>query len=249
MARGVEIRISFSEPTNTYYVPTLRERIELAAGGFGNRELSYKLGDRHGSDLLRRRAGREDRGHEWAGSLRGTSAARAARGESGVPYSAGSITKEMAITQAQYDAFREGVTDIEGKEYGHMGGAGGRYAGRYQMGPGEITETANRLGVARPDTSEFLSNKAEQEQFFENYTLDHHRQLMRNPRYAAMSKEQQLEILGYAHNQGVGGAENYINSGRAGADAWGTSGTAYFAPIRQREKSADNQTPSTSYNP
>jgi hypothetical protein len=159
----------------------------------------------------------------------------AGTGEPGIPYGAGSLTKEAGISQEQYDAFREGVTDLEGKAYGHMGGAGGRYAGRYQMGPSEITETASRLGVPRPTNAAFLADKQMQEKFFENYTLDHYRSLMMSPTFRGMSHEQQLEILGYAHNQGVGGALHYLRTGQAGRDGWGTSGARYIDAIRRRE--------------
>jgi hypothetical protein len=168
-----------------------------------------------------------------ASPLRGAPAA-AATGPTGVPYDATSMTTGTGFSAEQYGAFKEGLTDIEGKRYDRMGGAGGRFAGRYQMGPAEITETAARLGVPRPSTAEFLADPAMQERFFENYTLDHYNQLMRNPKFAAMSKPQQLQMLGYAHNQGVGGANRYLNTGAAGTDAWGTSGTAYFGPIGRR---------------
>jgi len=160
-----------------------------------------------------------------------------------VPYEASAITKEMGITQKQYDAFKEGVTDIEGKRYDRMGGSGGRFAGRYQMGMlgrTEVSDAARRLGIPVPTQQEFLSNPALQEKIFENYTLDHYHTLMKNPKFAAMSKEQQLEVLGYAHNQGTGsptrggGAWSYLESGQVGRDAWGTSGTAYMPKIRAR---------------
>jgi hypothetical protein len=169
-----------------------------------------------------------------------------------VPYDAKAITQEMGITPAQWSAFEEGVTDIEGKNYGIMGGAGKKFAGRYQMGPQEIDLTAKRLGVPRPSNEEFLKNPELQEKFFENYTLDHYRSIMKNPKFAALPKERQLELLGYAHNQGVGGSDDgnpnnrgkglwgYLDKGQAGHDAWGTSGTAYFAPIRKRLSQIDN---------
>jgi hypothetical protein len=37
----------------------------------------------------------------------------------------------------------------------------------------------------------------------------------------------QLEILGYAHNQGAGGANNWLNTGKVGSDGFGTKGTKY----------------------
>ena len=163
-----------------------------------------------------------------------------ASGPSGIDYNAKSATDQMGISPKEWDAFREGVTDIEGKRYDRMGGAGKRYAGRYQMGPAEIDATARRLGVARPSNAQFLADPAMQERFFENYTMDHRRTLMRNPKFAAMSAHEQLKILGYAHNQGTGGptrengAWGYLDRGAVGHDAFGTSGTAYFKTIQRR---------------
>ena len=173
-----------------------------------------------------------------------------ASGPTGVPYEAKSATEGMGISSKEWDAFREGVTDIEGKRYDRMGGAGGRFAGRYQMGGAEITETASRLGVARPSNAQFLADPAMQERFFENYTLDHHRTLMENARYAAMSPRERLKILGYAHNQGTGsprrggGAWSYLNSGAVGHDAFGTAGTAYLGTIGRRLSESDKAIPS-----
>jgi hypothetical protein len=159
--------------------------------------------------------------------------------QTGVNYTSTSMTKALGISQSQYNAYREGVTDIEGKRYDIMGGSSHRFAGRYQMGGAEITETASRLGVPRPSTGEFLHDPAMQERFFESYTLAHHDYLMEHSSaYAGLPAEKKLEMLGYAHNQGVGGAEQYLRSGRAGSDAFGTSGTAYFGTIRRRLEQA-----------
>ena len=172
-------------------------------------------------------------------------------GPSGVPYAAQGATEGMGITQKEWDAFREGVTDIEGKRYDRMGGAGGRYAGRYQMGPAEITDTAHRLGVARPSNAQFLGDPAMQERYFENYTMDHYRTLMTNPKFRAMSPRERLKILGYAHNQGTGGpthgggAWGYLEHGTVGHDAFGTGGTAYFGPIQRRLDEADRNVTSS----
>ncbi|WP_165359728.1 hypothetical protein, partial [Lichenibacterium minor] len=169
------------------------------------------------------------------------------QGPAGVPYAAKSATEAMGISQGEWDAFREGVTDIEGKRYDRMGGAGNRYAGRYQMGPAEITETAGRLSVARPSNAQFLADPAMQERFFENYTVDHYQTLMGNGRFAAMTPRERLKILGYAHNQGTGsprrggGAWSYLNSGAVGHDAFGTAGTAYLGTIGKRLNALGNR--------
>jgi hypothetical protein len=116
----------------------------------------------------------------------------------------------LGVSSGQYDAFRYGVASIERKgKYGIMGGSSGRFAGAYQMGGAEIRETAKRLGEDAPSRRQFLTDKAMQERFFNSYTADHDRYLMRHSkRYAGMSGEQRLQVLGYAHNQGAGGAAN-----------------------------------------
>jgi hypothetical protein len=148
--------------------------------------------------------------------------------ELAVPYQAGAILGSMGITSGQYSAFREGIARIEHARYNQMGGAGDRYAGRYQMGPTEIAETARRLFVPVPTRERFLADPAMQERFFEAYTASHNDQLMRDSaRYRAMTPEQRLEVLGYAHSHGVGGAEAWLETSQVGRDAFGTPGTAY----------------------
>ena len=165
------------------------------------------------------------------------------------PYEAKSITDTMGISSEQYKAYEEGVTDLEGKKYGVMGGAGHRFAGRYQMGPDEITQTARELGVARPSNEEFLSNPEMQEKFMERYTIDHYNYLMKHsPKFASLSKEDQLGILGYAHNQGAGGRQGQVvgasaylqEGGGSGHDAFGTAGSSYISAVKRRLAQLDN---------
>ncbi len=211
--------------------------VTVSSGGTGGSGSHASGTDSPGADI----GDRAQRGrHGFSGT-----APHPASGPAGVPYEAKSATDAMGITQKEWGAFREGVTDIEGKRYDRMGGAGGRFAGRYQMGGEEITETARRLDVARPTNQQFLADPQMQEKFFENYTVDHYRTLMKNPKFAAMPHREQLKILGYAHNQGTGGpsrengAWGYVDKGAVGRDAFGTAGTAYFAPIARRLAESD----------
>ena len=156
------------------------------------------------------------------------------------PGATGSLKDALGITPAQYDAFRSSVAQIEHADYGQMGGSSGRFAGKYQMGADEISETAAHLGVQAPSQTEFLSNPGMQEKFFEQYTLDHHNYLMaHNAKYAAMSPEDKAAALAYAHNQGAAGASRWIDTGMEGKDAFGTSGAAYSKRVHQ----AFNQMP------
>lgn len=168
--------------------------------------------------------------------------------EPAVPYQPGSITGDMGITADQYNAMKESVAGIEGARYDQMGGSSGRFAGRYQMGGDEIRETANRLGEKPPSREEFLKDPAMQERYFEAYTAGHHKTLMAtSAEYRNASPEERLKILAYAHNQGPGGAANWLRTGQQGRDAFGTSGKKYYdrtgAALAQADKGnkvADN---------
>jgi len=134
----------------------------------------------------------------------------------------------LGLSNEQYDIFRNTLAKREsGGRYNIMGGSSGRFAGKYQMGRGEIDEVAKSLGVASPSQQEFLNNPEMQERFFLQYTLMHHQQLMRDPGYAAMTPEQSAGTLATAHLKGVGGALRQIHGGSAGVDAFNTSGASY----------------------
>lgn len=156
-----------------------------------------------------------------------------------VPYQGGAILQSMHISAGEYGAFREGIARIEHARYNQMGGAGGRFAGRYQMGEQEIAETARRLFVPVPTRAAFLGDPAMQERFFEAYSAGHHEQLMReSAEYRALSPEERLAVLGYAHNQGVGGAEAWLRTGQVGRDAFRTPGTDFSDSVAANLRAA-----------
>lgn len=152
-----------------------------------------------------------------------------------VPYKAGDILTNTGATAAQYAAFKEAVAGIESHgRYDIMGGSSNRFAGRYQLGSQEITDTARRLFVPRPTQAQFLADPAMQERFFEAYTDAHHQQLMRTSAiYRGMSPAQRLAVLGYAHNQGAGGASAWLRTGVVGHDAFHTGGDAYVRAVQK----------------
>ena len=148
--------------------------------------------------------------------------------------------EELGVTGPQYSNFRYAIAKIEGTPYDKMGGSSNRFAGRYQMGAAEIAETAKRLGEKTPSTQDFLNDPAMQERYFNSYTSAHNEELMKlSPKYRAMSPQQRLQVLAYAHNQGVGGAVSWMNTGIAGRDAFGTSGTTYSDAVAARVGSGD----------
>lgn len=165
-----------------------------------------------------------------------------------IDYTPGSLTKTLGVNPDQYNAYREGVARIEGGRYDRMGGSSGRFAGRYQMGGNEIKDTADLLGETPPSTQQFLSDPQMQERYFEAYTLKHHETLLNNPKYANAAPDEKLKILGYAHNQGAGGASKWLNTGQAGRDAFGTSGTAYYAGVGKNLQQVAQSSPTQQAN-
>jgi murein DD-endopeptidase MepM/ murein hydrolase activator NlpD len=151
--------------------------------------------------------------------------------------SASELYKEIGANFEQWDIFRNSVALIEsGGRYSAMGGSGKRYDGRYQMGEAAKKDGSKVAGVSYPGHSSdpnahvrvsFRNNPQLQETIFTGFTLANHRYLMRNPKYKSASVERKLQILGYAHNQGMGGAERWLNTGVVGADGFGTKGTKY----------------------
>lgn len=147
------------------------------------------------------------------------------------------LYKKIGANAEQWDIFRNSVALIEsGGKYDIPGGSGMHYDGRYQMGAAAKKDGARYAGVDYPGHSDdpnaqvraaYRANKELQEAIFTGFTLANHTYLMRNETYKNSTIERKLQILGYAHNQGMGGAENWITTGVVGADGFGTKGTKY----------------------
>lgn len=166
--------------------------------------------------------------------------------EPGVSYQPGQVLTEMGISSNQYDAFKGAVADIEHARYDQMGGAHSMYAGRYQMGHNEISEAAQSLGEAAPTQAQFLADPAMQERYFEAYTRQHYQQLMKDsPQFRGMTPEQRLQVLGYAHNQGAGGATGWLNRGMTapGHDANNTNAMDYYNRVARALGQAPHMEP------
>jgi len=125
-------------------------------------------------------------------------------------------SEALEVDQRQYNAFRQALANIEsrGGEYGIIGGAGNHYSGAYQFGRAAMIDSAKALGMNVPTREEFLKNPELQEQFLDQYTALNHKTLMRiSPKYKNMTPEERLGVLGYAHNQGAGGAAKWLKTG------------------------------------
>ena len=148
----------------------------------------------------------------------------------------------LGVGPAEWEAYRYGLASIESKGYGSgagryniTGGASNRFTGAYQFGQNEIAETAQQLGETPPTRNQFMQDPAMQERYLDQYTKSHHDYLMKNsPEYQAMSPNERLGVLGYAHNQGAGGATEWLRTGVVGEDQFHTKGTAYQQQISQR---------------
>lgn len=147
------------------------------------------------------------------------------------------MVQSMGFSADQWATFRETVAAIEsGGVYDKSGGSGGHYDGRYQLGAAAKTDAAKQLGVKNPGHTaaareKFRKNPEMQEAFFAAFTKANHNYLMGNAKYKDASPERKLQILGYAHNQGMGGAENWMRTGTVGSDGFGTKGTKYTDAI------------------
>ena len=72
-----------------------------------------------------------------------------------------------------------------------------------------------------------------QERYFAAYTAKNHEYLTGHPKYDRMSTREKFEVLGYAHNQGAGGARSWLDSGVVGKDGFGTKADKYAKALRK----------------
>ena len=147
------------------------------------------------------------------------------------------IVTSMGFSAEDWELFRNTVAQIEsGGKYDIAGGSGGHYDGRYQLGAAAKTDGARYAGVTDPGHSPaareaFRKNSELQEKIFAGFTKANHTYLMGVPEYRDANPQRKLQILGYAHNQGMGGAANWMKTGVVGADGFGTKGTKYTDSI------------------
>ena len=151
-------------------------------------------------------------------------------------------TSKLGISKEEWSIFKNTVAAIEsGGAYDIAGGSGKHYDGRYQLGRDAKIDGAKVAGIANPghgdvDSSQrikFRKDPALQEVLFAGYTIANYNYLKSLPEFRKKSKAGQLQALGYAHNQGMGGAANWLKTGVVGSDGFGTKGTKYTDALRQ----------------
>jgi len=177
-------------------------------------------------------------------------------GESGAPSApaeggTGALTTNVPIpagmSKKQWEVYRNTIGSIEsGGDYKAVGGSNDHYDGKYQMGKDAKTDAARVLGIPdpghTPEAREAFRNNPElQERMFAAYTQANHGYMQNNPKYRSMTKNQQIETLGYAHNQGHGGAKNWLNTGEVGEDGFHTKGTKYSEALAKNLKSVPDE--------
>jgi hypothetical protein len=130
------------------------------------------------------------------------------------------------------DIYGQSVGQIEsGNRYEITGGYNNHYQGRYQMGRDALADVG--VGFTAADREDFLADPEAQDAAFRAFTLQNHATLSRlSRRYREMPRTEQLGILGYAHNQGAGGAIDYLRTGTAGRDGFGTNPEIYINAVR-----------------
>jgi hypothetical protein len=148
------------------------------------------------------------------------------------------VGEKIGLDPAVWDIYRTELAAIESRGSGNYtakGGAGDHYDGRYQLGRTAKADAGQLLGMDLPHDAAsreaFRSNPTLQEQALAAYTAKNHQYMMSNEKYRNLSPENKAVVLGYAHNQGHGGAKEWLNTGDVGSDAWGTKGTKYSNAI------------------
>ena len=150
----------------------------------------------------------------------------------------GKIESGNVYTYYQRNTKKIGGFGIHRKGDLFYGGSGDKYMGRYQMGTAALQDSGYNTEKIHGDMTKaqkdaFIKNPALQDAEFKKYTKRNHIHLTKNSAvYRAMTKEEKLGILGYAHNQGATAAEEYLVTGVSGKDAFGTKGTKYTEALR-----------------
>ena len=138
----------------------------------------------------------------------------------------------------KFNRFRNEVAQIESKgRYNIAGGHNEHYDGKYQLGKDAKADAARIIGKdLKHDTASrksFRENPDLQEEAFQGLVIANHKALSHylGDKYTSMPEEEQLALLGYAHNQGAKAASRWAQGGDEGFDAFGTGGSKYYDAI------------------
>ena len=157
---------------------------------------------------------------------------------------------ELGISQEQFNAYKQGIADVEGARYDEMGGDGGRFAGRYQMGSGEIASASAVMGIPTPSQKEYRSNPELQEKIYMGRTILMNRRMMQlSPEYKGMSATERLSNLAGAQ-LGEGSLTDFLK-GKSISDSAGVEIQRWINSAKRRmgQVAAGNPIPQTPTKP
>ena len=134
----------------------------------------------------------------------------------------------FAFDNAALSKFKDTLGKIESaNDYSVRGGFNDHYLGRYQMGKAALEDVG--IGYSTDEQEKFLSDPEKQEKAFEEFTKQNHEYLQRkSEKYRDLPQTEKLAILGYAHNQGRGGALKYLETGEPEKHGFGTDALKYI---------------------
>ena len=147
------------------------------------------------------------------------------------------VEESIGITGDMWDIYRDKIGYIESTNtYNKVGGYNDHYDGYYQMGKSAKEDASKILGYDlshdAASREAFRNDPALQEEAVAAFTAQNHKYLSNNSsKYRNLPPEEKMAVLGYAHNQGWSGARDWLSSGVAGKDAFGTSGAKYYNAI------------------
>ena len=141
----------------------------------------------------------------------------------------------MGINEQMWKTYKDTIASIEtsgyslDESYKAIGGSGGLYDGRYQMGKMARIDAAQALGIPTPSRSELRNNPQLQEDMFLAYTYKNYTYMSgASTQFDNASNVQKLQYLGYAHNQGHAYATDWLKTGViSSVDGFGTKGTKF----------------------
>ena len=144
---------------------------------------------------------------------------------------------------AALNTFKDTLGKIESaNDYSVRGGFNDHYLGKYQMGKAALQDVG--IGYSQEEQEDFLSNPAKQEKAFEEFTKQNHEYLVhKSEMYRNLPQTEKLAVLGYAHNQGRGGALKYLETGKTQKDGFGTDAQKYIDEVKKASKKAENAVP------
>jgi hypothetical protein len=149
------------------------------------------------------------------------------------------ISNSVGIDADTWNVYRQEIANIESKgsgDYLAKGGYNDHYDGRYQLGRDAKIDAGKLLGIDLKHDADsreaFRNDPSLQERAFAAYTAKNHSYMMKNSTYKNMTPKEQAVVLAYAHNQGHSKAKKWLNTGKVGADAFGTKGTKYSDALR-----------------